>query len=159
MDNIITKNRRHNRANPSRYQFEDGVLTKRRCGKCKEMKPVSDFGKHTRAKFGLGCWCKNCRPIDTRVGGGKHRTSRTQSFVYALGSYEEMYKRQNGKCAICGRDNNGKRFAVDHNHENGVVRGLLCVGCNLGIGNLQDNVSNLINAAKYLIRSRLLKTE
>lgn len=48
--------------------------------------------------------------------------------------YEEMLKRQKGGCAICGKRPGKKRLHVDHNHETGQVRGLLCAKCN---GDLQ----------------------
>ena len=41
-------------------------------------------------------------------------------------------------------------FAVDHDHETGAVRGLLCNHCNRGIGLLGDSITNLENAIKYL---------
>lgn len=60
----------------------------------------------------------------------------------------ELHNKQDGKCAICGKRE--KRLCIDHDHVTGKVRGLLCHGCNLGIGNLQDNPEILTKAAKYL---------
>lgn len=54
--------------------------------------------------------------------------------------YEEMFQAQGGLCAICGNPpadpgtNHGFRLKVDHDHETGVVRGLLCNSCNLRLG-------------------------
>jgi len=42
------------------------------------------------------------------------------------------------------------RLAVDHDHKNGEVRGLLCHRCNVGLGNFQDNPELLLKAYKYL---------
>ena len=44
--------------------------------------------------------------------------------------YEKMLKEQNGKCFICGSLSNGRNLDVDHSHETGEVRGLLCAQCN-----------------------------
>lgn len=62
---------------------------------------------------------------------------------------------QGGACAICGTDNPSDRwdnFAVDHDHETGEVRGLLCGKCNKAIGLLSDDVSRLRSAIAYLQR-------
>ena len=57
-------------------------------------------------------------------------------------------------CAICGTDDPNfghvKTFSVDHDHETGKVRGLLCLHCNLGLGKFKDNSTNLRKAADYL---------
>jgi hypothetical protein len=62
--------------------------------------------------------------------------------------YNEMYKRQQGKCAICGRSY--KSLCVDHNHNTGVIRGLLCYQCNLMLGNSKDCIDILSSAIIYL---------
>lgn len=69
--------------------------------------------------------------------------------------FNELWNVQSGRCAICrvellprGRQPNA--VAVDHNHDTGSVRGLLCQACNRGIGLFYDNPSILQSAAKYL---------
>jgi hypothetical protein len=61
---------------------------------------------------------------------------------------------QKGCCAICGVHQNersdGKDLAVDHDHETGEVRGLLCTNCNTGIGQLQEDPEVLLKAIEYL---------
>jgi len=66
--------------------------------------------------------------------------------------YDEMFQKQNGGCAICGKEKNGKKmnFVIDHNHLTGNVRALLCTQCNAGIGNFMDSPSLLRQAAVYL---------
>lgn len=70
--------------------------------------------------------------------------------------YDELLRRQDGVCAICYRGNNGKRFHVDHCHDQGHVRGLLCSPCNTGIGHFQDNTSRLERAIEYIREARTL---
>lgn len=67
--------------------------------------------------------------------------------------YIDILAGQNGQCAICGtsESESPKRFAVDHNHDTGEVRGVLCSSCNLGIGNLGDSPDRLLSAFRYLI--------
>jgi len=65
--------------------------------------------------------------------------------------YEEIFKRQNGLCAICKKEcTRHKRLSVDHNHNTNIARGLLCENCNLGIGKLMDDVEILQSAINYL---------
>ena len=69
--------------------------------------------------------------------------------------YQDMLVKQNGCCAICGTDTptgKWKVFAVDHNHETGQVRELLCNECNRGIGLLKDNPELLMKAAQYILK-------
>ncbi len=68
-----------------------------------------------------------------------------------LKEYNQMFVDQNGLCMICGEtEKNDRGLAVDHCHETGKVRGLLCQGCNSGIAFLKENISILENAIKYL---------
>ena len=67
--------------------------------------------------------------------------------------YEKMSEYQGHVCAICGKpDPKFSNLAVDHCHESGQVRGLLCRLCNTGIGALGDNVEGLLKALEYLKR-------
>ena len=63
-----------------------------------------------------------------------------------------MLEAQNGKCLVCGDTESylGHRLAVDHDHQTGAIRGLLCKGCNLGLGNLKDRADLMDKAAAYL---------
>lgn len=67
--------------------------------------------------------------------------------------YDAMLAAQNFVCKICGTDTpggNGKNFPVDHCHDTGRVRGLLCNACNTGIGKLRHSPDLLRQAACYL---------
>lgn len=65
--------------------------------------------------------------------------------------WDEMFAEQGGLCAICrGPEEDVHRFHVDHCHESGKVRGLLCHSCNTGIGHFREDPSILQNAAAYV---------
>lgn len=65
--------------------------------------------------------------------------------------YNEMYKSQEGLCAICGNPPKmGQRLYVDHNHNTGEVRALLCQLCNSGLGSFKENIKLLSSAITYL---------
>lgn len=67
-----------------------------------------------------------------------------------LAEYEALLVEQDGKCAICGQKDEYFNLAVDHCHGTNRVRGLLCVGCNRGIGIFRDSPDLLMKAVEYL---------
>lgn len=64
--------------------------------------------------------------------------------------FDEIRERQLGKCAICERIPENDRLVVDHDHDTKVIRGLLCDRCNRALGLLEDDVSVLRSALRYL---------
>lgn len=65
--------------------------------------------------------------------------------------YQDMLQAQGGVCAICRNTcSTGRKLCVDHCHETGRIRGLLCSECNNGIGKLKDSPTLLRIAANYL---------
>ena len=65
--------------------------------------------------------------------------------------FKVMLKKQNNRCAICGKEETKRRMSVDHCHKTGRVRGLLCQLCNTSLGGFQDDVGRLKKAIKYLL--------
>lgn len=67
--------------------------------------------------------------------------------------FDERLNRQGGGCAICGGPSSsvGKSLSVDHDHGDGSIRGILCNGCNLGLGHFDDSPDKLMSAAAYLL--------
>lgn len=81
-------------------------------------------------------------------------------FGIDLGEYQQLFVAQKGVCAICCKPERsmvwGKTrwLAVDHCHETGVVRGLLCYACNTSLGKMGDDPSRLRAAAEYIEKAR-----
>lgn len=75
-----------------------------------------------------------------------------RNYGLTLAEYATVLKFQKGGCAICKRPAGEfkNRFAVDHCHLTGLLRGLLCWGCNKAIGVFRDDVKRLKEAAQYL---------
>jgi len=73
-----------------------------------------------------------------------------KKFNLTIQNYNNLLKNQNNGCAICGKIEKSKYLNVDHNHNTGKVRGLLCMDCNTGIGKFKDNLNILQNAINYL---------
>lgn len=84
-------------------------------------------------------YCQPCHRRNYRLG---------RNFGITLLDFLDMEKQQSGKCAIC--DELCADLHVDHCHDTGVVRGLLCGSCNRGIGLLRDDPGILMNAVNYL---------
>ena len=83
----------------------------------------------------------------------KNLSSKLKSkFGITLEEYKEMFRKQNGCCACCGKHQLEltKTLNVDHDHSTDIVRGLLCWECNVGIGKLGDNLEGVMKAIKYL---------
>lgn len=72
-----------------------------------------------------------------------------------VGQYDALLAGQGGVCALCERPPKTKLLGVDHDHETGVVRGLLCVSCNTSLGRLGDNEQGLLKALAYVRRPSL----
>jgi len=69
-------------------------------------------------------------------------------------SYESMAASQGGVCAICSRAcQTGRRLAVDHCHDTGKIRGLLCANCNTGLGKFSDSEDLMLLAIDYIRRT------
>lgn len=85
----------------------------------------------------------------------KRRKELLKSYGLTIDDYNSMYEKQEGKCAICGTVK--KRcghdgLVVDHCHNKGHVRGLLCSSCNNGLGRFKDSIESLKKAADYLMK-------
>jgi hypothetical protein len=76
--------------------------------------------------------------------------------------YDAILEAQGGCCAICESDSprkrGARRFAVDHCHTTGQVRGLLCIPCNTAIGGLRDDPGLLLRAIEYLRKHKVVVT-
>lgn len=83
----------------------------------------------------------------------QRKTQYKRKFGITLDDYDKMFDIQEGKCSICTKHQSElkKLLHVDHNHETGKIRGLLCGDCNLALGMFKDNETLLTNAIKYLL--------
>ena len=128
------------------------------CKKCGEQKELSMFHKHPTNKTGIRSSCKVCDYVNDkerrqsayyknyRKGKSKQYNIKSK-YGLTQEQYLGMLTKQNSKCAICYSET---ELVVDHCHKTGVVRGLLCFKCNLGLGHFDDNKTILTNAINYL---------
>lgn len=80
------------------------------------------------------------------------RSHLKAEFGLTTGQYDAMLQVQGGVCAICKTPPGKRRLAVDHDHSTGMVRALLCVNCNTGIGKAKDSIELLEAWVAYLKR-------
>lgn len=94
------------------------------------------------------------REYAQRTSEERKKTKRLKRYGITPEQYDAMLAAQGGHCAICPATEPGGRgeWHVDHDHETGEVRGLLCSRCNLGIGLFRDTPGLLESAATYLRR-------
>jgi hypothetical protein len=79
------------------------------------------------------------------------RTHNYKQYGLSLERYEEMFEEQNGLCAICENpDSTGRLLGVDHDHESGTIRGLLCSNCNTALGLVKEDPEILSRMIDYL---------
>lgn len=72
-------------------------------------------------------------------------------FGLTVEDFDRMYEAQGGKCAVCPRDlEEGYKTHVDHCHETGKVRGLLCFYCNTSLGKLKEDEDTIRNLLAYI---------
>ena len=119
----------------------------KQCISCALQRPLTDF--HSKSS--------RCKPCRSKANSKKYYEQDRGNYLkrkYGITSeeYDTMYSEQEGCCAICGIHQSELkiRFCVDHDHDTGQVRGLLCNNCNNGIGKLKDNYDLLLRAADYL---------
>lgn len=131
------------------------------CRECGVEKSVDDFyfRKDTGRRRNE---CKTCcitrmRGLASTQTPADHRAKYLRAtFGLTQTDYDAMIAVQDGLCAICRRpgEDSYKGLHIDHDHESGRVRGLLCHRCNMALGLFGDSVTVLAEAIAYLDRAR-----
>lgn len=141
------------------------------CSTCGIEKELGNFNRASKSKDGRQPRCRECQ----RAAGRAYREAngdvlREKAREYAKANrgrrannhrrsrygvdeerFESMLHEHGGRCAICRKPcGTGTALSVDHDHESGAVRGLLCRKCNAGIGNLGDDPELVERALRYL---------
>jgi hypothetical protein len=153
----------------------------KKCTNCKKIKAYIEFNRSSKSKDGFHCYCKSCSKKQSSVWYARNpekkreyylnRPNRTeynrahnlkQNYGITIKEYEILVKKQNNLCAICHNPEvatnkiTGKALplSIDHCHNTGKIRKLLCVSCNIGLGNFKDSIQLLKRAVDYLEVSR-----
>ena len=81
-----------------------------------------------------------------------HNSHLKKMYGITIQDYDKILASQRGVCAICKGGTTRRHFAVDHNHKNGRVRGLLCARCNMGLAKFMDRTVVVGRAYLYMQR-------
>lgn len=136
------------------------------CESCKVEKTIKDFPSNSRNSDGKNKKCRECYNKYMRAYYSKNKKEhlervaktpyqkdslRKRARVYGVSveELEAVISKNNGMCDICEVR---QASHVDHCHETNLVRGHLCMGCNIGLGHFMDNVEHLNAAINYLSR-------
>ena len=124
---------------------------KKKCGRCGEIKDLSEFNKDIYTSTKLTSLCKEC----VKIKGYFYRNSNQGVTTllksrYGVTDIELDKYLKTEYCEICGDRLTGKNKHLDHDHKTGKYRGTLCKYCNVGLGHFRDNPELLILAAEYL---------
>jgi RNA polymerase subunit RPABC4/transcription elongation factor Spt4 len=154
-------------------------VTEKRCTKCGEVNNTKNtWCKNCSRSYRQAYYERNKERVKAKVGAYREahpdkvrecnrqyaKRTKDQRRAYWLDKfynltpddYDAMLEKQGGVCAVCkgGNDSNRwSRLVVDHDHENGKVRGLLCDTCNRAIGLMKDNPLLVFGAYRYLVEA------
>jgi len=122
-------------------------LLEKTCTRCREDKPLdtAHFPPHNRTKSGFDSWCRLCRST--------YRSDINRGVFRGVISDEGLkdLKATTKECVICGSE---EPLVVDHDHNSGAIRGMLCNHCNRGLGHFRDDPTLLEFAAQYLYANK-----
>ena len=119
------------------------------CISCNQSYPLANYYINKSYKDGKSAYCKPCHAVVERNNRVKRLYGVDEKF------YVELSTKQNFLCAICSlpavdkKTGQPKRLCIDHNHNTGKIRGLLCGPCNMALG-LLANKQNVLSAIRYL---------
>ena len=121
------------------------IYTRLHCKKCRNKKASESRDDRTR-------WLDRRRYAEKKYDADYHRDWHLRKkYGMALDEFNALSEAQGHKCCICGEENSThENLVVDHNHNTGEVRGLICSPCNSALGHAKDSVKVLEAMIDYL---------
>nr|WP_245766801.1 endonuclease domain-containing protein [Streptomyces colonosanans] len=113
----------------------------KRCPQCGEVKPHAQWERNKSSSDGWASYCRECRAERNRISYFKRKYGLTPAEL------DELIAGQRGVCCICLA---APAEHVDHCHETGRVRGVLCFSCNAALGQFKDRPDIIRRAATYV---------
>jgi len=113
----------------------------KRCPQCEAVKPHEDWERNKSSADGWSSYCRECRAERNRISYFKRK------YGLAPAELDALIAEQLGICCICLT---APAEHVDHCHETGRVRGVLCFSCNAALGQFKDRPDVIRRAATYL---------
>lgn len=129
----------------------------RKCSECLTEMPLTEFSRSSYSNKGRAYLCKSCNQKSCKKRRDADRIEanirkRLSFFKITREEYDALHERARGLCEICGTDKSAdnRPLGIDHCHESGKIRGILCNKCNWLIGASRENVDILNKAIGYL---------
>lgn len=113
----------------------------------------AEYNRRRRERYAADAEYRERVKRQAKITPEQRRERTLREYGITPEQYDTMLAEQGGGCAICGVEfahRGGARLAVDHCHETGAVRGLLCSNCNQGLGKFGDDPERLDRAGMYL---------
>lgn len=123
---------------------------------CGEQKYATEFYIRDKKTGRRHSVCKICdrKRVKEQYNAQTYRNQHLKrNYGITLNEYNQMLMEQEHRCKTCGTTKPGGKhgkFMVDHSHNTGEVRGLLCKSCNIALGEVGDNISTLQKMIEYL---------
>jgi hypothetical protein len=136
--------------------------TTRICRECKIEHPIEYYYTHNGARTSEGYRrpvcnaCSNKHSIEWRKNNPDkckiytRKSKLKKKYGMSIEDYDIMYAKQNGVCYICNVKHERRPLNVDHCHDTGKIRKLLCDKCNMALGLINDSIELLDKFKKYL---------
>lgn len=133
------------------------------CKRCDKELPISSFysnydnrsGKSYSRSMCLHCESKHNREKylanKPRILANSKKNHLMRNYGLTQDDFNKMFKDQDGKCAICFKESD-RTLHVDHCHDTGKIRKLLCSPCNQAIGLFKEDQTIMASAMKYLLQ-------
>jgi hypothetical protein len=151
---------------------EREVKTEKKCYRCEQVKPISEFGKSNHLKDGYCSNCKDCENKKARDNRAKRkkedpkkykRINKNNNFKRLYGitleEFDQMFERAGSQCEICSKglvkEREGSKgptdnvAVLDHCHTTGTVRAILCSQCNTALGLMKEDPTKIRQLADY----------
>lgn len=136
----------------------------KQCAKCKRWLPRSEFSTDNKERDGLFYQCRECKAKRRKQTYDPHKVRvrrLRRDYGITIKDYDRMLAEQNGVCAVCKRPethtrnhmeivtNEVRRLSVDHDHQTGDARALLCSSCNVALGRMDEDPERIRALADY----------
>ena len=132
------------------------------CNICGINKPITEYYEHRGGRSSPGYRIKTCKKCHATKSKAwvtanpektkqyRRRAKLKDKYGISIEMYDSMFEQQKGVCALCNKPHKRRPLNVDHCHQTGKIRGLLCDKCNMGIGLFDDNPALLEKVKDYL---------
>jgi Recombination endonuclease VII len=124
------------------------------CPDCQTDLAVDQFNRDAHRRDGLSYACRACMAVRSKRyrkydPAKRRKYNLRDQYNLTVEQYDKIFLAQGNACAICGTTE--RKMCVDHDHQTGAVRGILCYTCNMALGLFGDDPEKLAAAQAYIL--------